>query len=51
MGRLETRLVKALAVWHPSEQQHQPAGTTGEDASTYKLQPEQRRLARKLFEL
>lgn len=51
MGHLETRLVKALAIWHPSEQQHQPAGTTGEDASAYKLQPEQHRLAQNLLEL
>lgn len=44
-------MAKALAIWHSSEQQHQPAGTTGEDASTYKLEPEQHKLAWKLLEL
>lgn len=44
-------MAKALAIWHPSEQQHQPAGTTGEDASTYKLEPKQHKLAWKLLEL
>lgn len=40
ISHLEIRLANILAIWHPSEQQHQLTQLGG-DASTYRLEPEQ----------